>query len=134
MTARLTNTGRTIKLIKGDKMEEYGKVTLKRRDLVGPFAAAFTTLANDKSLNGKTKIQLLKLKAALKDEGTKLNEMRDHYNGLGDAITDEDKKAFEEFAAEEFTVPFNQIDVMMLIGHLSMNEMEALQPILKGLK
>ncbi len=136
MVTRTTGTGKTLTLIQGEGMTEqvYGKVTLRKFDLFGPFAATFAQLANDKEVNAQVKLKLLRLKKLLMEEGAKLSEIKEYYVAKGKDITEEEKKTFEAIAAEEITVDFEQIDIMLLINKLSVTDMEVLKPILKGIK
>lgn len=129
-----------LKLIHGDGGDEnmenqvYGKVTLRKADLFGNFASCFMQLAQDKEVNATVKLKLLKLKKMLMDEGIKAGEIKDFYLAKGKDITEEEKATFEQLMGETFTIDFEQIDIMLLINKLSINDMEALKPILKGIK
>jgi len=136
MVSRVTSTGSVLSLIQGEGMEEqvYGKVTVRKFELLGSFAMAIGQLCADKDINAKVKFKLISLKNLLMEEAKKFSEIRDFYTAKKDAITEEEKKTFEEIANEVVTVDFEQIDVMLLINKLSVNDMEALRPILKGVK
>lgn len=116
-----------------EKTLAFGSIELRYADLTSGFATSFTKLFETRELDAKKKMQIVRLQVVLNEKFQELQERRKALTLLGDAITQEQKDEFSDFANSTFTVPFQKIDVMQIINHISGKDIECLKPILKGL-
>lgn len=121
-----------MELLQGDNNVTSMMVTLSNADLFGGFAQAFNSLCTDKDVPLKTKIALTKLRRAMMVVAKDLSYARDLLKEKGDKATPEDIKVFEDLMSETNDFPFNKLDAIVVAKNLSVIDLDALTPILKG--